>query len=258
MKDNKNFLELTYIVVGLSLVVLVLTGSIFLINKSKNATREYGYIGRTPDTIKTMYFSGEGKVNAKPDIAIVSMGVMVQKVKVSDAQNESSRIMNSFIERLKGMDIEAKDIKTENYNIYPQYDWTSGKQVFKGYQVTQNIEVKIRDLDNISDVLGLAGELGLNQVGNLTFDIDNKEELLKEAKIDAIAKAKANAQETANLLGVTLGRIISFDEYKNTPINVYNGGYTAMKSMSVADESVNVEAGSAELTVNINIGYEIQ
>lgn len=260
MKENKGLLETTYIFVGFSLIALVLTGSIFLINKTKNLSREYGYIGRTPEQINTMYFSGEGKVNTQPDIAIVSMGLSVQKYKVSDAQKESSQKMNAFINKVKEMGVEAKDIKTENYNIYTQYDWASGRQVFKGYELSQNVKIKIRDLDKISDIISLAGDYSLNQVGNLTFDIDNKEEFIKQAREEAIQKAKENAIRTANELGIELGRIISFNESSGAS-QIYNG-YRLMDSAKAMNESVSgsaqIESGSADIIVNVNIGYELQ
>ena len=258
MQEKNDILQKVYIVMGCSLVILVLSGSLFLLNKNKNTVREYGYIGKTPDVIQTMNFAGEGKVDAKPDIAIISMGLTVEKVKISDAQKESATKMNAFIEKIKNLGVESKDIKTQNYNIYPQYDWINSKQVFKNYQVTQSVEIKIRNLDKISEILGLAGEFNLNQVGNLTFDVDKKEEFQKQAKIEAIKKAKENAQETADMLGVKLGRVISFNEYSASPINVYNG--YAMKSMdsAVGGAAPMVEAGNAEIKVNVSISYELQ
>lgn len=260
MKENKGLLEITYIFVGFSLIILVLTGSIFLINKSKNLSREYGYIGKTPEQINTMYFSGEGKVNAKPDIAIVSMGLSVQKYKVSDAQKESTEKMNAFINKVKDFGVESKDIKTANYNIYPQYDWTNGKQIFRGYQLSQNVEIKIRDLDKVSDIISLAGDYSLNQVGDLIFDIDNKEEFIKQARKEAIQKAKENAIRTADELGIELGRIISFNESSGTP-QIYNG-YRLMDSAKVMNESASgtaqIESGSADIKITVNIGYELK
>ena len=260
MKENKGLLETTYVFVGFSLIILVLTGSIFLINKSKNLSREYGYIGRTPEQINTMYFSGEGKVNAKPDIAIVSMGLSVQKYKVSDAQKESTEKMNAFINKVKELGVESKDIKTANYNIYTQYDWTNGRQVFKGYQLSQNVEIKIRDLDKVSDIISLAGDYSLNQVGDLTFDVDNKEEFIAQAREEAIQKAKENAQKTAEALGVDLGRIISFNESSGS-ISVYNG-YRLMDSAKAMNESASgtaqIESGSSDIKITVNIGYELQ
>ena len=63
--------------------------------------------------------------------------------------------------RLKELGVESKDIQTANYNVYPQYDYTDGKSALKGYQVSQNVTVKIRNLDKADQILGLAGEVGV-------------------------------------------------------------------------------------------------
>lgn len=261
MKESKGLLETTYVFVGFSLIILILTGSIFFINKSKNLSREYTYIGKDPEQVNTMYFSGEGKVNAKPDIAIVSMGLSVQKTKISDAQKESSEKMNGFINKIKEMGVEAKDIKTENYSIYPQYDWVSSKQVFRGYQLSESVEIKIRDLDKISDIIALAGDYSLNQVGDLTFDIDNKDEFIAQARQEAIQKAKENATKTAEALGVKLGRLISYSESEGS-VSVYNG-YRLMDSAKAINESASgtasqIESGSSDIKLTVNVGYELQ
>lgn len=239
-------------------VILVLIASVFMVFKIKNTAREFNYIGRNPEMIKTMVFRGDGKINTKPDIAVVSMGLTVEKKTVSEAQNESSKTMNAFVAKLKTLGVETKDIKTANYNIYTQYDYsTSGKPRLTGYQITQNVEIKIRDLDKVSDILGLAGEFNLNQVGNLSFDVDNKDAFSKQAKEEAIKKAKENALSTAKSLGITLGRIIAYDEYNVSNPVVYNG-YKMMDSVvGMGGSSPVVESGNAEIKVSVGITYEI-
>ena len=240
--ENKNeLLQKVYVVIGCSLVVLIFSGSLFLINKNRNITKEYGYIGKNPDTIQTMNFSGEGKVDAKPDIAIISMGLTVEKTKVGDAQKESSTKMNAFIDKVKKLGVESKDIKTQNYNIYPQYDWNNGKQTFRSYQITQNVQIKIRNLDKVSEILGLAGEFNLNQVGSLSFDVDKKEEFEKQAKEDAIKKAKLNAEETARMLGIKLGKKVGREAieagYKEIR-SMFNPRMTAYEALRLAKDIV--------------------
>ncbi|HOC96589.1 MAG TPA: SIMPL domain-containing protein [bacterium] len=258
--DNKGLLDLTCVFVGLAVIILTITGSIYLINKSKNLSREYDYIGKTPEPINTMSFSGEGKVNAKPDIAIVSMGISVEKTKISDAQKESSDKMNAFISKVKEMGVESKYIKTANYSIYPQYNWTNGKEILRGYQVSQNVEIKIRDLDKVSDIIALASDYNLNQVGDLQFDIDNKDQYIAQAREEAIKKAKENATATAKALGVDLGRIISFSESNGT-INVYNG-YKLMSEAAQSDlgagSTPQIESGSSDIKMTVSIGYELK
>ena len=110
-----------------------------------NAVKAHDYIGRSEQQIYTITIFGEGKVTAIPDIAQISLGIQTEKFKVADAQKENTEKMNELIKELKGMDIEAKDITTANYSIYPQYDWRDGEQILRGYVVSQNVIVKIRN-----------------------------------------------------------------------------------------------------------------
>ncbi len=258
-KKSANPLVGVYSLLGLFVIILIVIISVFVIFQTKNVAREFNYIGRNPEAIKTMVFRGDGTVNTKPDIAIVSMGLTVEKKTVSDAQNESSKTMNAFVAKLKTMGVDSKDIKTANYNIYTQYDYpTNGKPVLRGYQITQSVEIKIRNLDNISGILGLAGEFNLNQVGNLSFDVDNKDQYTKQAKEDAIKKAKENAISTAKSLGINLGRIIAYDEYNVADPIVYNG-YKMLDSSSagMGGSNPDVQSGNAEIKVSVGITYEI-
>lgn len=256
----ENISKKVYSVVGICLILLMVAGSVFLFFMTRNSAREYKYIGRTPESIKTMSFNGEGKINVKPDIAMISMGLSVEKKTVSEAQTESTKSMNAFIEKVKTLGVEDKDIKTTNYNIYPQYDWTNGYQFLRGYQLNQNVEIKIRNLEKISEIVSLAGVFNLNQVQDLRFDVDNKEEYVKQAKEEAIKKAKENASETAKLLDISLGRIVSFNEYENSP-DVYNGyklEYAMADGLGGGNvSSPEVSAGNAEIVVNVNILYEL-
>jgi len=258
-QDKNNNFSGPLSILMLCAVILILIASVFMVFKIKNTAREFNYIGRNPEIIKTMVFRGDGKVNTKPDIAVVSMGLTVEKKTVSEAQDESSKTMNAFVAKVKTFGVEAKDIKTANYNIYTQYDYpVSGKPVLRGYQITQNVEIKIRNLDKVSDIVGLAGEFNLNQVGNLSFDVDNKDAFTKQAKDEAIKKAKENALSTAKSLGISLGRIIAYDEYNVADPVVYNG-YKMMDSVASVGGATNtaVESGNAEISVSVGITYEI-
>jgi len=244
--------------ISFALLILMITSYLFIL--SRNAIREYNYIGKNPENaVSMMSFSGEGKIVSKPDIAKVQMGLMVEKKNIADAQKESNETMNKFLEKVKTLGIESKDIKTMNYNIYPQYDWTKERQVLRGYQITQNVELKIRNLEKIGDVLALAGEFNLNQVGSLQFDIDNKEKLIESAREEAIQKAKANAEKTAKALGIGLGKIVSFSEGMYNQPEIYNAyPMRAMKGMDIAESSPEIESGSAEIKMNVNITYEVR
>src|SRR5690606_26908355 len=108
----------------------------------------------------------------------------------AEAQRENTRIMNQLISDVKSLGVEDKDIQTTAYNVFPNYDWNNGKQSLRSYSVSQNVHVKIRDLDKIADVLGKAGALGANQIGGINFTIDEPEKLKEQAREEAIRNAK--------------------------------------------------------------------
>ena len=223
-----------------------------------NNLKGYQYIGKPSAERDTIAISGEGKVTAIPDIATIDVGLMTEKSDVKNAQLENTTKMNRLIANLKNLGVDSKDIQTSYYNIYPQYDWPNGKQILRGYQVSQGVTVKIRNLDKIGDILAAAGEGGANQVSGLSFDIDDPEVLRQEARVKALENAKEKAEALARVAGIGLGKIVSFSEYASTP-------YSAYKSMDAlgiggggAVPSPTVEAGSMDIVIDVTVSYEIK
>lgn len=229
----------------------------FLAALTRNAWREHTFIGRTSETPHTITISGDGKVTATPDIAVVMLGTQTEKRSVSDAQRENTRIMNAFHERLNTLGLPKDDIATSQYAVYPQYDWADGRQTLRSYQVSQQVTVKIRDFEKISPVLALIGELGLNQVGGLDFSIDDPERFRQEARIKALVQAKAKAEVLAAAAGVRLGRIVTFSESgagMPPPYPMY-----ALKEAGGGDAAApEVAPGSQEIAVTVTVSYEIE
>lgn len=220
--------------------------------------KTYDYIGVSEEQRHSITVSGEGEVTGVPDIAKIQLGYSVEKTTVAEAQSDNTEKMNAVIKKLKqDFDIDELDIKTTNYNIYPQYNWNDGKQTLRGYKVSQNLEVKIRDLDKTSSIIEEAGQAGLNQIGSLSFEIDDPEELKQEAREKAILAAKEKAESLADVAGVKLGRIISFSESEYSP-NSYASTYkyVGLEADGI-DEAVSIEAGSTEIQITAVVEYEI-
>jgi len=233
-------------------------GSIYLAILSWNAVKAYDYIGISPKVPHSISIVGEGKVTAVPDIAKIQLGYSVEKPTVAAAQKDNSDKMNAMIDKLKkDFKIDPKDIQTADYYISPQYDWNNGKQTLRGYSVSQNLNVKVRQMDQISGIIEAAGAIGLNQVGNLTFAIDNPEALKQQARELALAQAKEKAQALAKVVGVKLGKIISFSESSNDnqpmPLYAMDKAASGMGGGAVPT----VEAGSNEITITATVEYEI-
>lgn len=202
----------------------------------------------------TFNVSGEGNATATPDVALVTVGIQASGQTVKAAQEQINSVINKVSEAIKAQGVEAKDIKTQNYNINPEYDY-SGIQKIKGYLANTNLSVKVRQIDKVNSIIDAATQNGANQVGGVSFNIDDKTRLENEAREKAVAEAKSKAENAAKIAGFKLGKIINYSENF--------GGFPApIRAMgtlnAVSEKATQIEPGSSEVTVNVILSYEIQ
>lgn len=206
----------------------------------------------------TFSVSGEGKITMVPDIAIVTVGVTAQGSSVSRIQQELNTKMNGIIEAVKKTGVDQKDIKTSHYNISPTYDYSSGTNRITGYQADSNLTIKVRKIDNANAVIDAATSNGANEVGGVTFDVDDKTKAENQARELAVNDAKSKADAAARAAGFKLGRVIHYSEGGGSaPRPVM---YDAKMAIPEAGGGVptQVEPGTSELTVNVTLSYELQ
>ena len=238
------------------MAAVLLTGSFYLLTAGINKMQEFKFIGLPQKYVNTVSVSADGKVTAVPDILKASFGYTATKKSVADAQKETVDKMNAFMAVLKNKGVEDKDIRTTQYDIYPQYDYVDGRQSLSGYTVTQSIEVKFRKFEDVSSILTLAADNALNQVGNLQFTFDDMEKYLQEARLKAIAAAKDKAAILASQANISLGKVINF--YENGPLPYYDsfGDKGGMGGGGLA-ATPQISAGSNEITVSVSLTYEV-
>lgn len=207
--------------------------------------------------------NGIGIVYAKADIANITVGLKTATKKTAaEATVESTEKMNKIVEALQALGIEDKDIKTTDYSLRPVYNWLENQgQVLKGYEVSQNVSVKVRDLSKIGEVIAQTTEQGANQIGNVSFTIDDEYELKNQARELAISKAKEKAQMMADQAGMKLGEVKGVYEinnsYQPTPM------YANAKMEYAADEAGGIDApsiqsGQNEIRVEVSLSYEVK
>lgn len=247
--------EMAKIVVGalvLFLAVLIVSQAVGVVNKIK----EGRYIGQESQFKKTIDVSGEGKILAKPDIGLVDLTVLSEAKTVAAAQTANTDKMNKITLAMKDLGIKGEDLQTINYNISPRYQYNLGRSDIIGYEVSQTLRVKIRQLDKTGQILERAAALGANQVGALSFTFDDSEKLKDEARQKAIEEARDKARALAAGLGVRLGGIVSFIETTGgAPTPLY---YAADKvGMGGGGAAPEIQTGQNEITVNVNLTYEI-
>lgn len=231
---------------------------IFLITLIANNIKTFKRIGMADRQQNAITIEGLGKVTAAPNIAVTSVGLVTEKSDVAAAQLENSKKMNALVASLKKLGIADEDIKTAQYQIYPKYSYEEKKgSSITGYSVSQSLDVKIRDLTKISEVLAAAGGAGANQVSGIQFTIDEPKNLHAEARAEAVKDAQDKAEKLANDLGIRLGRVIGFSESQGgSPVP-----YPMMAKDAVggyAEAAPQIQAGTLDIQSNVSVTYEIR
>lgn len=206
---------------------------------------------------KEINVNGEGKTFAKPDIATVSLGMNTQGLKSQEVVDRNNEVMQKVIDAVKGLGVDEKDIQTTAYNLMPLYDYTERGRVFKGYSLDQQVRVKIRNFDIISDVLDKATSLEANTVGDLQFTVDDMEQFRAEARAKAIAQAREKATTLANQAGLSLGRLVNISEgYNSFPPVPYGVGFGGADLKETVAPSI--ETGQLEITSTVTLTYRVR
>ncbi len=214
IEDSKKIIRfLTY---GLTLVLVCL--ATFLIAQTYNTLSSGSKY--PPNTIT---LGGQGEVVALPDTATFNYSVREVADRVEIAQEAATIKSNRIIEILKQKGIDENDIKTISYNIRPRYEWQQdicvpgqpcrgGQNVLIGYEVSQTVQVKVRDTDNAGEIISEIGRQEVSNLSNLIFLIDDEDALKAEAREIAIKDAMEKAENLAGKLGVKIKKVVGFHE----------------------------------------------
>lgn len=261
--------------VVMAVVITLAVFSLWGLASAVKTFKEFRFVGSGTTATNTITVTGEGEVFAVPDLATFSVTVTEEAKEVRDAQKVATEKINDIIDYLKKEGVEEKDIKTTSYNVYPKYEWVetqvecvrypcppSGNQEMVGFEVSQTIDVKVRDTEKAGDLLSGVGNRGVNSVSGLTFTIDDEEALTAEARGKAIEDARTKAAELAKQLNVRLVRIVGFNEDGGYPI--YYKRDMAVMTMEAGGfggdvaPAPSLPTGENKITSNVSITYEIR
>lgn len=251
MQNNNSRLKNIFIVIFLGFLMLIIIYSLF-----------WGPAKKLADSlmpIRTISVSAEGKTIIEPNIARISFSVFSEGINPELLVQDNVKKMNSAVNFIKLKGVDVKDIKTTQYDLRPRSEYNEEKRrsFISGYQMTQTVSVKIRDLTKPAEILGGLPGLGINQIDSIAFEVDEPEKYLAEARNQAFAKARQKAEEMARANNVKLGKIINFSEYQNGggPTPYYYGGLERVESFKIAPS---IQPGTQEIAVSANITYQIK
>lgn len=157
---------------------------------------------------------GEGKIEVVPDKASLDAGILVVNAQsVNAAQTEINNKNNAIVTGLEKLGIDKKDVKTSNYSVTPNQDYTPGGQgKISGYNGNVTLTVTVRDIALVPEVINAVTSAGANQVYSVNYSIDNPEKYREEARNKAIANAREQAKKLSSSLGISLGRVVNIVE----------------------------------------------
>ena len=203
---------------------------------------------------------GEGEAPARPDMAVLTLGVTREAPTAREALDANSNAMAAVIASMKAEGIEERDLQTSNFSVNPVYAYPDQNQPDRqpkitGYQVNNTLSVRLRDVAKVGAILDKAVTLGVNQGGGISFTNDDPAATLTEARKRAVKDAMDKARTLAEAAGVNLGRIVEMSEqnFREPPMPY------AMKSMArdAEAQSVPVEAGENVYRVQVSVTFEI-
>ena len=197
----------------------------------------------------------EARTTRMPDIAPLSGGVVTQAADANGALRANAEQMTRVMAAIKAAGIAERDVQTAGISIYPQYRYAENQPpAITGYQASNTVNVKVRDVSRLGKVLDALVASGANQINGPSFEIDDPEAAYDEARRNALKKAQARAEMYAATLGLRVRRIVSINE---------GGGYSPpgpmpmMKMAAMETADTPVSPGETSLSANLSVVFEL-
>lgn len=205
---------------------------------------------------------GTGKAAGAPDVAHVNVGIETQSDSVQKAVADNKVKMTQLLAALKRMGIADKDIQTTNYSVYTQRQPAPGPDSKSNlgpttFQVNNQVDVTVRDVTKLGDVLDQVVAAGANNVYGVNFSVDDTTKLQADARAKAFADAKARAESLAELAGVSLGEVVSVSEVIGGPGPIYEGPRMSAAA-GLGGGGAPIQPGELEVNTSIQVTFAIK
>lgn len=202
--------------------------------------------------------SGTVKAYATPNVAKYSLSIATgPQGSAEEALALLAQRSDAVVKALKSEGVEEKDITTTNLSINPIYDFPNGRQMLRGFEASQSLEVTIRNLEKIGTILSTATGEGVNSAGGLRFEVDDIEKVRTAAQEKAIEDVRQRAEQLARALGVGLGRVKTFDTSSQGPPPMPFLAREAVDSVASVP-APEVPVGTQEIQETVAITYELR
>ncbi len=207
---------------------------------------------------RTIIVTGEGEASAAPDMAFLTLGVEADGATAAEALRKNSAQMEATIKSLRDAGVDKKDIQTANLNVGARYDYSKENSPPRiiGYQASNTVAVKLRNLEKAGAIIDKAVGVGANRLDSISFGFADQKPLMNEARKSAVADARSRAALYADAAGVKLGQVLQIsDSFSARP-----GPIPVMARMEAASDAraVPISVGESSVGANVTIIYAIE
>ena len=213
----------------------------------------YPYVQQsTHQQRRVVTVTGNGSLSVAPDTVQIQLEVRTESQQLSQAQQENAATMNQVIESLLQIGISRENIQTVSYNIFPQYDYVEGQQLFRGYEVTNAITVKMTTIEQVGNVIDVAVQKGANNVSNIQFTVEDEQLHYQQALSLALKNALAKAQTMADTMQLQLDP---------TPIKIVEGHRVesvAPRMFAAKEVSGSTPIEQGQMMINATVTVQFQ
>jgi uncharacterized protein YggE len=206
---------------------------------------------------RTIGVNGQGEVRAEPDRATVTLSVESRKPKLDDARAEVAKTVEAVLKLTRELKVDQKLVHATRINVQPEYNWQAqnNERNLIGYYVSRQVEIELRDLEKLGQLVERAIDLGVNQVGDPRLDSSKRQDLVREALAKAVVDARQNAEVIAKAAGARLGNartIQANTEYTQPPMPM-------VRAMAMEAKAAGAQYQSGEMTFNatVNVQYDL-
>lgn len=208
---------------------------------------------------RTVSVTGSGEVSAAPDLARLTLGVEARKPTLAEARAEVTAAVERVLALTRTLKIDPKRVNATRLQVSPLYSWDekSRRQLLEGYLVSRQVEVELRDLDQLGTLIEKAVDAGVNQLGDPQLDSSRRKDLEREAMAKAVLDARSNAEALANAAGVKVGLVRNLNGQSSAgPVPMYR---RAPQAAMVADGSAaeTYQAGDMKFVASVSAEYDL-
>jgi uncharacterized protein YggE len=207
-----------------------------------------------------IWVSGEGEVTVTPDIATLYLGIEAKADSVAEAQSQATGAMEAVMDALADNGVDEDDIQTQYFSIDQDTRWSDDEYIIIGYEVNNMVTVKIREIDNVGVIIDAVAEAGgdLTRVNSIAFSVDDPSEYYEEVRAEAMADAKAKAEQLASLAGVELGApTYIYEGSVYSPVDYRDMGGVVVPT-AIVESSTAISPGELEVTLSVQVAYAIE